>query len=150
MLDTSVLIGPEPPAGVEAAISVASLAELHFGVLVAVDDDERARRTQRLGAIESSFDPLPVTSEVAREWGRLAAAVSNRGGQPRRRAIDLALAATANVHGVPLLTHNGGDFQIISDLADVRDPADVYRGEPDAAMTEAPETGERQLQHPAT
>lgn len=113
-------------------MSVASLAELHFGVLVAADDDERARRTQRLGAIESSFDPLPVTSEVAREWGRLAAAVSNRGGQPRRRAIDLALAATANVHGVPLLTHNTADFQIIGDLTDARDPADAYPNEPEA------------------
>ncbi|MGO9902923.1 MAG: hypothetical protein ACLP0J_25265 [Solirubrobacteraceae bacterium] len=31
--------------GVEAAINVASLAELHYGVLIA-DDDERAARTQ--------------------------------------------------------------------------------------------------------
>ena len=54
--------------------------------------------------------------------GCLAVAVTNRGGQPRRRAIDLVLAATANVHGVPLLTHNTGDFQIISDLTDAREP----------------------------
>ncbi len=122
LLDTSILIGEEPPPDVEAAISVASLAELHFGVLVTRDDDERAVRTQRLGAIESAFDPLPVSADVAREWGRLVAAVTNRGGQPRRRAIDLMLAATANVHGVPLLTHNVGDFQIISDLVDAREP----------------------------
>jgi toxin FitB len=118
LLDTSVLIGVEPVSDVEAAISVASLAELHFGVLIACEDDERARRTQRLGVIESTFDPLPITADIAREWGRLAAAVSRRGGQPRRRAIDLAVAATANVHGVPLLTHNTSDFQIISDLTD--------------------------------
>ena len=123
LLDTSVLIAEQAPSDVEAAISVASLAELHFGVLVASSEDERALRTQRLGAIESAFDPLPINDQVAREWGRLAAAVSNRGGQPRRRAIDLALAATATVHGVPLLTHNVGDFQIISDLVDARDPA---------------------------
>jgi hypothetical protein len=60
LLDTSVLIGEEPP-DVEAAISVASIAALHFGVLVATDDDERALRTRRLGAIESTFDPLPIT-----------------------------------------------------------------------------------------
>jgi toxin FitB len=123
LLDTSVLIGGEPPPDVEAAISVASLAELHFGVLVTGDDDERALRTQRLGAIESTFEALPITAEIAREWGRLAAAVRNRGGQPRRRAMDLAIAATANAHGVPLLTHNGGDFQIISDLTDARSPS---------------------------
>lgn len=123
LLDTSVLIGEEAPADIEAAISVASLAELHFGVLVAAEEDERALRAQRLGVIESTFDALPVSAEVSREWGRLAAAVSNRGGQRRRRAVDLVLAATANVHGVPLLTHNTGDFQIISDLTDAREPS---------------------------
>jgi predicted nucleic acid-binding protein len=122
LLDTSVLISGQAPGDVEAAISVASLAELHFGVLVADDDDERALRTQRLGAIEATFQPLPVTAEVAREWGRLAAAVKGRGGKPRRRAVDLAIAATANIHGVPLLTQNTGDFAIIGDLADVRVP----------------------------
>ncbi len=121
LLDTSVLIGEEPPPDVEAAISVASLAELHFSLLVAADDDERGRRAQRLAVIESTFDPLPIGAEIAREWGRLAAAVTQRGGQPRRRAIDLAIAATANVHGVPLLTHNTGDFQLIGDLTDARE-----------------------------
>jgi predicted nucleic acid-binding protein len=125
VVDTSVLIGEEPPSRVEAAISVASIAELHFGVLVAADDDERALRTARLGAIESAFDPLPVTAEVAREWGRLSAAVRNRGGRPRRRSVDLVIAATANVHGVPLLTHNTGNFRIIDDLVDVRHPSKV-------------------------
>jgi predicted nucleic acid-binding protein len=125
LLDTSVLIGEAPKADVEAAISVASLAELHFGVLMASDDDERARRTQRLGVIESTFDALPVSAEIAREWGRLAAAVSARGGQPRHRAIDLVLAATANVNRIPLLTYDIGDFQIIADLTDIHHPANL-------------------------
>ncbi|MHB8719406.1 MAG: PIN domain-containing protein [Candidatus Dormibacteria bacterium] len=120
MLDTSVLVGADPPGDVEAAISVASVAELHFGVLVAHDDQERARRTQRLGAVEAVFEPLAVTVEVAREWGRLAAAVASRGGRPRRRAVDLVIAATANVHGVPLITRNPKDFAIIADITDVR------------------------------
>lgn len=125
LLDTSILIGEQPPPDVEAAISVASIAELYFGVLVTTDDEERALRTKRLGAVESTFDPLPITVEIAREWGRLAAAVRNRGGKPRRRSIDLAIAATANDHGVPLLTHHTKDFQIISDLVDVRRPTDL-------------------------
>jgi len=120
LLDTSVLIGDEPPPAVEAAISVASLAELYFGALIAADADERAARVERLGVIEATFDPLPITAEVAREWGRLAAAVSQRGGQPRRRAIDLAIAATASVEGAPLLTHDIGDLQIVSDLVDAQ------------------------------
>src|SRR4051794_23115531 len=122
LLDTSVLIGAADPGELDGAISAASLAELHFGMLVADDGDERARRGLRLGVIESTFEPLPIDAAVAREWGRLAAAIRTRGGQPRRRAMDLAIAATANVHGVPLLTHNAADFQIIGDLVDVRAP----------------------------
>jgi predicted nucleic acid-binding protein len=122
LLDTSVLIGDASPGELEGAISAASLAELHFGVLVAGDADERARRAQRLGVIEATFDPLPIDAAVAREWGRLSAAVSQRGGKPRRRAVDLAIAATANVAGVPLVTHNGADFKLIDDLVAVQSP----------------------------
>lgn len=122
VLDTSVLIGEDAPSDVEAAISVASITELHFGVLVTDDDDERARRASRLAAVEATFDPLPVTVEVARAWGRLAAAVVRRGGNPRRRQIDLAIAATAVVEQVPLLTYNVADFQIIEDLVEARQP----------------------------
>jgi predicted nucleic acid-binding protein len=124
LLDTSVLIGViPPPEDVEAAISAVSITELHFGVLVADDDDERARRTARLAVIEATFDPLPVSVEVARVWGQLAAAVARRGGNPRRRQNALAIAATAQVEGVPLLTENVGDFQIIEDLVDARRPS---------------------------
>jgi predicted nucleic acid-binding protein len=123
LLDTSVLIGSSVPAEVEGAISSASLAELYFGTLVARDPDERARRAQRLGVVEATFDPIPVDAAVAREWGRLAAAVSERGGRPRRRAIDLAIAATANVQGVPLLTADVADMAIIEDLVDVKPAA---------------------------
>jgi len=120
LLDTSVLIGSGDPGHLEGAVSAASLAELHFGVLIARDLEERSRRAQRLGIVEATFDPLPIDAAVAREWGRLAAAVVERGGQPRRRAVDLAIAATANVHGVRLLTTDSGDFAIIEDLVDVQ------------------------------
>lgn len=52
----------------------------------------------------------------------LAAAVVERGGRPRRRVMDLAIAATANGAGVPLLTHNTGDFTLVEDLVDVQAP----------------------------
>jgi predicted nucleic acid-binding protein len=120
LLDTSVLIAGEIPAEPEVAISVVSLAELHFGLLIA--KDEAAARAGRLGTIEARFpDPLPVDDVVAREWGRLKAAVAQRGGRPRRREADLAIAATANVHGAALLTHDAKDFEIIGDLVDVHD-----------------------------
>lgn len=116
LLDTSVLIAGSSIDDRPSAISAASLAELHFGVLVASDPAERARRAQRLGVVEATFEPLPVDAAVGREWGRLAAAVRERGGQPRRRAIDLAIAATANVHDVPLRTADVADFALIDDL----------------------------------
>jgi predicted nucleic acid-binding protein len=132
LLDTSVLIGAESPGTLEGAISAASLAELHFDVLVARDPDERARRAQRLGVIEATFDSLPIDAAVAREWGRLAAAVAERGGQPRRRAIDLAIAATANVAGVPLVTHDEADFRLLEDLVGVLTAPFRTRGDPTA------------------
>jgi predicted nucleic acid-binding protein len=122
VLDTSVLIGAQPPPlEIEAAISVVSLAELHFGLLVASDQETRAIRATRLGSIEARFpDPLPIDDRVAREWGRLQAAIAAAGGQPRRRAADLAIAATARVHNAVLLTHNLADFSLIAHLVDVR------------------------------
>ena len=122
LLDTSILIGAREPAALEGAISAASLAELHFGTLVASDPDERGRRALRLGVIEATFDPLPIDAPVAREWGRLAAAIAERGGRPRRRAMDLAIAATANVHDVPLLTADSADLAIVDDLVRIRTP----------------------------
>lgn len=119
ILDTSVLIDPVAlPEDAEAAISAVSIAELHFGLLVA-DDTTRPLRATRLGLIESRFTPLPVDDRVAREWGRLQAAVASRDANPRKRSADLAIAATANVHNATLLTHNLRDFTIIEDLVRV-------------------------------
>ncbi len=118
-LDTSVLIGAEQGPDEDAAISVVSLTELHFGVLTAPNDDARAKRMRRLGIIEARFDALPFDTEAARECGKLHAAIAQRGGQPRRRAFDLAIAATANVHRAPLLTYNAKDFKIIEDLVEI-------------------------------
>lgn len=122
LLDTSVLIAGEPlPPGIEASISVVSIAELHFGLLRAGDEDARALRAERLGLIEARFpDPLPLDDRAARLWGRLQAAVASRGGQPRRRMADLAIAATAGVHDAVLLTRNAKDLAIVEDLVEVR------------------------------
>ena len=119
-----MLIGDQPIASdVEAAISTVSVAELHFGLLVARDDAARALRAARLGLIEARFpDPLAIDDRVAREWGRLQAAVLARGGQPRKRIADLAIAATANVYAAALITSNAKDFAIIADLVDVQTP----------------------------
>lgn len=122
ILDTSVLLGP-PPDLVEAevAISAISLAELHFGVLVARTPDVRAERVRRLGAIENAFDALPVDDAVARDYGQLAAAVAAAGRQPRARVADLLIAATARSHDAELWTRNAEDLAGLESLVRVRE-----------------------------
>ncbi|MFL5899232.1 MAG: PIN domain-containing protein [Solirubrobacterales bacterium] len=123
ILDTSVLIdNPCIETGRRAAISTVSLSELYFGALVAGDPGERALRTGQLGFIEAHFDALALDERVARILGRLHAAVSDRGANPRRRTADLAIAATAIVHEATLFTRNYKDFKIVDDLVDVREP----------------------------
>jgi predicted nucleic acid-binding protein len=122
LLDTSVLIAAERGPEEDAAISVVSLTELHFGVLVARDDETRALQARRLGAIEEHFDALPFDAGAARERGWLHALVARRGGAPRRRAMGLAIAATANVHGVPSMTYNTKDFKILAEEIDLHEP----------------------------
>jgi toxin FitB len=125
VLDTSILLGEARslPADYETAISAVSIAELHFGLLAADDEDARAERAARLGEIESRFDPLPLDERAARIMGRLQAAVKNRGGNPRRRFADLAIAATAVAHSAVLLTANPKDLAIIKDLVVCRELA---------------------------
>ena len=75
-----------------------------------------------LGAMQSTFDPYPVDASVAFAWGRLAHLALERGRQPRRRAMDLFIAATAVVHDLVLLTQDE-DLLWLSDVLDVRRPA---------------------------
>jgi toxin FitB len=126
VLDTSVLIADVViPPGVEASISAVSIGELHFGLLVARTDEERAARAARLGAIEERFAPLSVDGDVARSWGGLAALVRRAGAQPGTRNADLLIAATAQVHDAALLTHNTADFRHVSHVVRVLHPHDI-------------------------
>jgi toxin FitB len=120
LLDTSVLIATEVAVlPDEAAISAASLAELHFGVLLAQSDDARRNRLRRLTEIEARFDPLPVDAAVARSYGTLAHIAVTAGQQARRRVMDLLIAATAHAHAVPLYTRDAHDFGIVASEVEV-------------------------------
>ena len=126
ILDTSVVIATgdvETEAGdlpEEAAISVVTLAELHFGVLMAKDDATRSNRLRRLGLLEAAFAPLPIDAAVARAFATVAHAVKASGRQPRARVMGLWIAATALAHSVPLYTRNTKDFRGLESLVDVR------------------------------
>lgn len=120
VLDTSLLIAAdvEPLEG-DLAISAASLAELHFGVLVTSDPAVRAERLRRLSLLQRTFDALPVDEDVATSYGQLAAAVVAAGRQPRSRVMDLLIAATAHAHGARLYTRNASDLAGIEDLLEI-------------------------------
>ena len=120
ILDTSVLLATNvPELEGELAISAASLAELHFGVLVTADAAIRAERLRRLSDLQRNFDALPVDDEVAASYGQLAAAVASRGRQPRSRVMDLLIAATAHAHAARLYTRNAADLVGIDHLIDI-------------------------------
>jgi predicted nucleic acid-binding protein len=120
ILDTSVLLGsPVEQIEGDIAISAASLAELHFGVLVARSPEVRAERLRRLAVIERTFDALSVDQAVARAYGRIAAAVVAVGRQPRARTMDLLIAATAAAHDARLYTRNADDLVGLQGIVDI-------------------------------
>jgi predicted nucleic acid-binding protein len=125
LLDTSVIIaqadeGLDVELPEKAAISVATLAELHYGVLAAKTEEARQDRLRRLGAIESLFEPIAIDAQVGRAFATVSWTVKTAGGQPRARVMDLWIAATALAHKLPLYTRNGEDFRLLHEILEVR------------------------------
>jgi len=120
VLDTSILIAEaaDPVEG-DIAISVVSIAELQFGVLIAPNDDRRAHRLARLSAILRGFEPLPVDAAVAASYGALAAATHRAGRKATARSLDLMIAATAHAYGARLVTANVDDVKHLDGLVEI-------------------------------
>ena len=120
VLDTSIVIATDvPPLEGELAVSAVTLAELHFGVLVAKDQNVRAERLRRLLLLQRAFDAVPVDDAVAASYGQLAAAIVEAGRRPRARSMDLLIAATAHAHSARLYTRNAADFVGLEGLVEV-------------------------------
>lgn len=126
LLDTSVVIALESLAPetlpAEPAISAITLAELAAGPHATDDDDERARRQDRLQRVEALLDPLPFDAAAARAYARVFAATRASDRKPRgARAVDLMIAAVALANGLPLFTRNTADFDHLASVGlDVR------------------------------
>jgi len=119
LLDTNVvseLRKPRPHPGVadwharhvgaEAYISTLVAGEIRQGIeRIRARDPQRAEALERwLTGLLSAYRTriLPVTAEIAQEWGRMNAAV-------RPPVIDGLMAATAKVHRLTLVTRNVAD-----------------------------------------
>lgn len=124
ILDTNILIDGLVPTdtGDEAAISMATLAELRFGVLIARTPESRAARMRVLSNAEGALAALPIDDSVASSYALLATKTVAAGRQPRARAFDLLIAATAHAHGAVLVTRDVGDFAGLDDVLEVRAP----------------------------
>lgn len=122
LLDTSVFIAAEsgrPPDAArlpaESVISPITLAELHAGVLAAVDIDTRARRLSTLEAV-ADIEVVPIDAAVAAEWARLRVHLAQAGR--RINVNDLWIAATAAAHGMPVVTQDD-DFAPLDGVSGV-------------------------------
>lgn len=126
LLDTSVVIDLDhispDQLPMEAAISVITMAELAAGPHATRDLAERARRQDRLQRVELTFDPLPFDGDCARAYGRVYAAVAERGRKARgARVVDLLIASTALASSLPLYTRNASDLHGLEAIIDVID-----------------------------
>ncbi|HEY5566329.1 MAG TPA: type II toxin-antitoxin system VapC family toxin [Gammaproteobacteria bacterium] len=114
LLDTSVvvdhdLIDPDSLPD-ESAIAAVTLAELAAGPHATSDEEERARRQDRLQWASATWDALPFDSEAARIYGRVFAATKAAGRSSRTRMADLFIASIAAANGLPLYTRNAADL----------------------------------------
>jgi predicted nucleic acid-binding protein len=124
LLDTSVVIDLElldpDVLPEEILISTLTLAELAVGPHATDDLAERAARQARLQWAETTFAAIPFDAGSARAFGLVWAAVRASGREPRRRLVDLQIAAIACANSLPLLTRNARDFAGLDGLLAVR------------------------------
>lgn len=125
VLDTNVLIdGGLELSGLEVAVTSISWAELGFGVARAATPTERAARALRLDVLRRRLGPgLPFDDAAAEIYATLTELVSGIGRDPRRRAIDLMIAATAAANGAAVVTWNTDDFRGVDEVVPIMRPS---------------------------
>ncbi|SNS76734.1 hypothetical protein SAMN04488107_3707 [Geodermatophilus saharensis] len=117
LLDTSVFIARETarPLGHlpdRVAVSVVTIGELELGVLAAEEETILARRADTL-ALARESDPIPVSEAVMSAWARLVVDCRRAGVHRTVKLTDALIAATAVVHGLPVVTQDE-DFDRIA------------------------------------
>jgi toxin FitB len=117
LMDTNVLselVRPRPNPSVtqwaakvdRVAISVVTVDELMFGLTWKPNDKIR---DWLLGFLDESCDILPITRAIAHRAGVMRGKL--RADGITRSQPDMLIAATADVHGLTLVTRNVRDFE---------------------------------------
>ena len=132
LIDTSLLIDRERSgrladgiASEDVAISVITVSELLPGVERATGD-QRARRQAIVEHLLSAFEPIPITTAVARVHAGIWAYLATRGQMIG--AHDLWIAATALAHGFGVATLNRHEFERVPGLRLIEPLDEAARG----------------------
>lgn len=117
--DTSVFVAQEAGRRLgelpeKLAVSVITAAELELGVLRAQDTETRARRLATLSRVRGAYSLLPVDSQIASCFARIAAQELEAGRKLRRH--DAWIAATALRYGTAVVTQDD-DFSAFSSVS---------------------------------
>ena len=101
----------------EAVVSFMTVAELHLWTLVHKWGDARQRR---LDEHVQKFAVHPYDPALCAVWAQVSHdAMKN--GRPIEPA-DVWIAATAMLHGLPLITHNASDYHGLDGLTIITEP----------------------------
>lgn len=123
VVDTSIFIAaengrPMDLSGVpgDSVVSVVTVAELHAGVLAAVDVDVRARRLATLQST-NDIEMLGIDEQVALMWATMRVHLAQSGR--RVNVNDLWIAASAATHNLPVVTQDD-DFTAIEGIGNLK------------------------------
>jgi predicted nucleic acid-binding protein len=93
-------------------LSTVTIAEIQFGISVLDSGRRQAMLEDWLSDLLSALGDrlLPIDRDVATAWGHLRAKAKGA-GRPTP-AMDAFIAATAEVHGLTVVTRNVRDFEV--------------------------------------
>jgi predicted nucleic acid-binding protein len=121
LLDTNLLIDNllDHPGHV-VFVSSLSWSELYSGTVTAADPVIRATREARIARLKTILGPgLPFDDRAAAAYATVARLVLERGRNPKARAVDLMIAATALANDTGIITRNLHDFAGLDSLIKV-------------------------------
>ena len=95
------------------AVSILSYLEAYQGAIEEADPEAAKRQ---FTAFFGGISVLPVSPAVARRCAEIRSLLKAQGKNPRKRAFDLVIAATALEHGLEIVTHNVKDYGDIPNL----------------------------------